>query len=51
MDFQSDERHERMRVNFRALGEAAAQLGERVMPWPELDEATDRLFDEYFWAA
>ena len=51
MDFQSDERHERMKENFRALGESAKELGERVMPWPGLDEATDRLFGEYFWAA
>jgi hypothetical protein len=51
MEFQSDERHERMKENFRALGESAKELGERVMPWPGLDEATDRLFDEYFWAA
>jgi hypothetical protein len=51
MDFQSDERHERMRENFRAVGEAVEELGERVVPWAGLDEAMDRLFDAYFWAA
>jgi len=48
MDSQSDERHERMEENFRALGETAKELG---VPWAGPEEATERLFGEWFWAA
>jgi hypothetical protein len=49
--FIGDARHQRLRENFRRFAEEASKLGDRVTPFEELDRATDRLFDEYFWAA
>jgi len=51
VDFQSEVRHQRLRENFSRLAEAAAKLGERVLPFPELDETCDHLFRDYFSGA
>jgi len=51
VDFQSEARHRRLRENFRLFAEAVAKLGNRVLPFQELDEACDRLFRDYFRAA
>ncbi|HEX2121782.1 MAG TPA: hypothetical protein VHL59_09080 [Thermoanaerobaculia bacterium] len=51
LDFVDDERHQRLRENFRNFGREVEKLDERVMPFEELSKASDRLFDDYFWAA
>jgi hypothetical protein len=51
LDFIDDERHEKLRENFRKLGHQAGKLGLTHLPSPTFDEILDKLFDEYFWAA
>jgi hypothetical protein len=51
LDFIDDARHDRMRANWRRFGDAVSKLGDKVIPFDELDDASDHLFNEYFWAA
>jgi hypothetical protein len=51
LDFVNEQRHDRLRANFRRFGIAVGKLGQHVVPFEELSQATDALFDDYFWAA
>ncbi len=50
-DFMNDARHEQLRRNLRRVAEEAKSLRTDKFPSPRLDQAVDKLFDEYFWAA
>lgn len=51
IDFVSDARHARFRENLARFAQALLSLRDHPLGTPELDAASDRLFDEYFWAA
>lgn len=48
MDYIDEARFERFRQNLRAFAREAEVLRTQALPSPELDEATDRLFREFF---
>ena len=48
MDYIDEARFERFRQNLRAFAREAEVLRTQALPSEELDEATDRLFREFF---
>ena len=48
LDYIDEVRFERFRQNLRAFAREAEVLRTQALPSPELDEATDRLFREFF---
>ena len=48
MDYVDAERFERFRQNLRVFAREAEVLRTQAYPSPELDEATDRMFREFF---
>lgn len=48
LDYVGEERFERFRSNLAEWGETVGTLRETRLPSPELDEVSNRLFDEFF---
>jgi len=48
LDYVDEERFQRFRENLRTFSREAQILRTQLLPSPELGEATDRLFDEFF---
>jgi hypothetical protein len=48
MDYLSDERFELFRRNAARFAEASLELRTRTRPTQELDEISDRLFNDFF---
>jgi hypothetical protein len=48
IDYIDDARFQRFRTHLRTFAEEIGSLGGSFLPTPELDEATDRLFDDFF---
>jgi hypothetical protein len=51
VDFIGDARHARLKENLKRWSDEVRSLGVTVRPSPELDKATEKIFDEYFSAA
>lgn len=48
INFMGDARHERLRQNLARWAAEVAKLAQTTLPSPELDQATRKLFDDYF---
>jgi hypothetical protein len=48
LDYVDEERFQRFRENLRSFSREAQVLRTQLLPSPELGQATDRLFDEFF---
>jgi hypothetical protein len=48
IDYVDEVRFQRFQVNLRDFADAVGDLGASLLPTPELDEATDRLFADFF---
>jgi len=48
IDYIDEIRFQRFQANLRDFAEAVRTLGTSVLPSPELDQATDRMFDDFF---
>jgi hypothetical protein len=51
LDFIDDRRHERLRRNLGAWSQQVLDLRAQPLPSQRLNELSDKLFREYFWAA
>lgn len=51
VDFVGDDRHARLKTHLRDWSKAIHSLGGTAVEGPEIDRATETLFNDYFWAA
>ncbi len=47
LDFRSEADHRRLQANLAQWGEAVRCLDRQALPTPELNRATDKLFQDY----